>query len=140
MTARRGIVAKGARPLGVYPHYVVAPPFLFVSGTSARQPDDSIPGVEIDESGSVRLDVAAQTRAVLANLERILGDAGLGLADLVDLTTFLVDMDDFAAYNQVYGEVFRSGGPARTTVAVRALPYPHLAIEMKATARLLEDG
>ncbi len=88
----------------------------------------------------MRLDAAAQTRALLANLERILGDAGLALDDLVDLTTFLVDMDDFAAYNEVYGEMFRSGGPARTTVAVKALPHPHLAIEMKATARLRQDG
>jgi len=49
-------------------------------------------------------------------------------------TTFLVNMNDFAGYNEVYGEYFDHQGPARTTVAVHQLPHPHLLIEMKAVA------
>lgn len=138
MEPRRRVVAGRAAPLGAYPHYVMSPPLVFVSGTSARQPDDSIPGALVSEDGTVELDIRIQTRALLANLESILADVDLDLTDLVDLTTFLVDMDDFGGYNEVYGEVFADGGPARTTVAVAALPHPHLLIEMKAIARLRE--
>jgi len=52
----------------------------------------------------------------------------------VEVSTFLIDMGDFAAYNAVYSEFFGYQGPARTTVAVAALPHPQLLIEMKAVA------
>jgi 2-aminomuconate deaminase len=52
------------------------------------------------------------------------------------VTAFLVTMDDFDGYNEVYADYFSAEtGPARTTVAVHQLPHPHLAIEIKATAR-----
>ena len=54
--------------------------------------------------------------------------------DLVEVTTFLVNMNDFGGYNEVYGEYFDYDGPARTTVAVHQLPHPHLLIEIKAIA------
>jgi 2-aminomuconate deaminase len=57
-----------------------------------------------------------------------------GLADLIDVTTFLVDMDDFEGYNEVYGQHFDHTGPTRTTVAVSQLPHPNLLIEIKALA------
>ena len=66
----------------------------------------------------------------------ILAACDLGLADVVDVTTFLVNMDDFAGYTEAYGEFFDATGPTRTTVAVRQLPHPHLLIELKAIARL----
>jgi 2-aminomuconate deaminase len=52
----------------------------------------------------------------------------------VEISTFLVNMDDFAGYNDVYAEYFDENGPARTTVGVRELPHPHLLIEIKAIA------
>jgi 2-aminomuconate deaminase len=58
----------------------------------------------------------------------------LKLQDVVEVSTFLVDMNDFAGYNEVYGEFFQSDGPARTTVAVHQLPHPHLLIEIRAVA------
>jgi 2-aminomuconate deaminase len=64
----------------------------------------------------------------------ILASAGATLKDVVEVTTFLVDMKDFAAYNQVYGEYFEQDGPARTTVGVRELPGPQLLIEMRVVA------
>jgi 2-aminomuconate deaminase len=56
------------------------------------------------------------------------------LNDVVEISTFLLNMNDFAAYNEIYAEYFDENGPARTTVAVRELPHPHLLIEMKAIA------
>jgi len=113
-----------------------------VSGTSSRRPDDTFAGVEIDEAGDVSLDIAAQTTAVLENVERILGTVGLDRSHLVDVTVFLVDMADFDPYNKAWATFFDSDGdrfkglvaPARTTVAVRELPHPHILIEIKATA------
>jgi 2-aminomuconate deaminase len=124
------------KPRGKYPHFRRAGDYIFVSGLSSRQPDNTIAGAEVDALGTTRLDIRVQTRAALASLERILAAAGAGLSDVVEIVTFLVDMNDFAGYNEVYGEVFGSDGPARTTVAVHQLPHPHLRIEIKAVAYL----
>jgi 2-aminomuconate deaminase len=59
---------------------------------------------------------------------------GAKLSDVVEISSYLVNMNDFAGYNEVYNEYFNENGPARTTVAVHQLPHPHLLIEMKAIA------
>ena len=123
-----------ARPRGTFPHFRRAGDFIFVSGTSARRADDSIAGVTRDASGRAVLDIRTQTRAVLENVRDILAAAGAGLGDVVEVSSFLRDMADFAAYNAVYSEFFGYEGPARTTVAVAALPHPQLLIEIKAVA------
>jgi len=128
------IVEGKATPRGKYPHLKRAGDFLFVSGTSARRADDTIAGAEIDSLGATRLDIREQTRAVLENIRDILQNAGAGLQDVVDISTYLVNMNDFAGYNEVYGEFFDHDGPARTTVAVHQLPHPHLLIEVSAMA------
>ncbi len=107
---------------------------MIVSGTSARRADNSIAGAEVDAMGSVCLDIRVQTRAVLENVRDILRSAGADLADIVEVTSYLVNMNDFAGYNEVYGEYFYYDGPARTTVAVHQLPHPHLLIEIRAVA------
>jgi 2-aminomuconate deaminase len=56
------------------------------------------------------------------------------LKDVAEVTTYLVNMNDFAGYNEVYGEYFDYEGPTRTTVAVHQLPHPHLLIEIRAMA------
>ena len=56
------------------------------------------------------------------------------MSDVVEVTSYLVSMNDFAGYNDVYGEYFGYDGPARTTVAVHQLPHPHLLIEIRAVA------
>ncbi len=135
MTTQATVIEGRATPRGPFPHIRRAGDFLFVSGTSARQPDNTIAGAEpLDAMGSMRLDVAAQTRAVIENLQGILASAGAALEDVVEISTFLVDMGDFAAYNRAYGEYFGHDGPTRTTVAVHQLPHPHLRIEIKAVA------
>jgi 2-aminomuconate deaminase len=118
------VVEGAATPRGKFPHIKRGGPFLFISGTSARRPDNSIAGA----------DIRSQTRAVIENLRHILASAGATLADVVEVSTYLVNMNDFEGYNEVYGEYFDYDGPARTTVAVDQLPHPHLLIEMKAIA------
>lgn len=132
-----GRVIEGkATPRGAYPHIKQVGDFVFVSGTSSRRPDNSIAGVEvIDAMNTKHLDIKLQTRAVLENIRDILGEVNLSLTNVVDLTTFLVNMNDFAGYNEVYGEFFdHASGPARTTVAVHQLPHPDLLIEIKVVA------
>jgi 2-aminomuconate deaminase len=129
-----GVIAGKARPRGTFPHFRRAGDFIFVSGTSARRADDSIAGAEVGAGGAVLLDIRVQTRAVIENIRDILVAAGASLADVVEVSTFLVSMDDFKGYNEVYGEFFGYQGPARTTVAVAELPHPHLLIEIKAVA------
>ena len=128
------VVEGKATPRGRFPHLKRAGDFLFVSGTSARRADNSIAGAEVDELGTTRLDIRTQTRAVIENVRDILASAGADLSDLAEISAFLVDMNDFAGYNEVYGEYFNHQGPTRTTVAVHQLPHPHLLIEMKAVA------
>jgi 2-aminomuconate deaminase len=128
------VLAGKARPRGTFPHFRRAGDFIFVSGTSARRADDSIAGATPDGNARPLLDIRTQTRAVLENIRDILAAAGAALADVVEVSTFLTDMSDFAAYNSVYSEFFGYEGPARTTVAVAALPHPHLLIEIKAVA------
>ena len=128
------VVEGKAKPRGKYPHVKRAGDFLFVSGTSARRADNTISGAEVDSLGTTRLDIRVQTRAVIENIRDILQSAGAGLQDVVEISTYLVNMNDFAGYNEVYGEFFGYDGPARTTVAVHQLPHPHLLIEIRATA------
>jgi 2-aminomuconate deaminase len=64
----------------------------------------------------------------------ILKSEGAQLDDIVEVTSYLVSMNDFAGYNEVYGEYFGYDGPTRTTVAVHQLPHPHLLIEIRAMA------
>lgn len=123
-----------AKPRGSFPHVKRAGDFLFVSGTSSRRPDNSFEGVQVDSMGVTELDIRKQTRAVLNNINEILMAVGSSLEDVVDVTSFLVNMNDFGGYNEVYSEFFGYGGPSRTTVAVHQLPHPHLVIEIKVTA------
>lgn len=127
----KGLLKDKATPRGKFPHIKRAGPFLFVSGTSSRRPDNTIVGAEADKMGTTKLDIKEQTKAVIENIRDILKSEGADLNDIVDVTTFLVNMNDFGGYNEVYGEFFGYDGPTRTTVAVHQLPHPHLLIEMK---------
>jgi len=123
-----------ARPRGRYPHFRRAGDYIFVSGLSSRQSDNSITGASVDAMGTTSLDIRAQTRGVMENLRRVLAAAGAALDDVVEVVAFLVDMNDFGGYNETYAEFFGTDGPARTTVAVHQLPHPHMRIEIKAVA------
>ncbi|MET8090340.1 RidA family protein [Micromonospora sp. NPDC005220] len=138
MTAR--VVAGKAVPRGAFPHVKVAGGFVFVSGTSSRRPDNSFAGVSVDEFGTTNLDIRVQTRAVIENVRDLLRSVGADLSDLVQVTTYLVNMNDFGGYNEVWAGFFDASGPTRTTVAVHQLPHPHLLIEIQAVALLPSGG
>ncbi|MBS0505176.1 MAG: RidA family protein [Proteobacteria bacterium] len=140
MSGEGRVIPGKATPRGRFPHYRRAGDFIYVSGTSARRPDNSIAGAEADAMGTLKLDISIQTRAVIENIAAILADAGASLADVVEISAFLVNMNDFGGYNEVYGSYFDEAGPARTTVAVHQLPHPHLLIEIKAVAYAPQAG
>jgi 2-aminomuconate deaminase len=128
------VLENMAVPRGRFPHVKRAGDFVFVSGTSARRPDDSIVGVHAAADGTIMLDIREQTLAVIENVSAILESVECRLEDLVSVTTYLVNMNDFAGYNEIFAKYFSFEGPSRTTVAVHQLPHPHLLIEMQVTA------
>ncbi|MDH4984220.1 RidA family protein [Aminobacter anthyllidis] len=122
------------KPLANYPFLREAGGLLFLSGVSARQKDGTIAGV-IRQSGEANYDVAAQLRAIIANITESLQSVGGTLADLVDVTIFVTDMAYYPAMNGEYNKWFGPDGPARTTVGVSQLPHPDMVIELKVVAR-----
>lgn len=132
------ILPDRASPLAGYPHARRVGDLLFLCGTSSRRRDNTHEGASVNADGTMHLDISEQTHAVIRNMQAILQAAGADLDQLVDITTFLVDIPrDFAGYNAAYNEHFDAAtGPARTTVGVRELPHPNLLVEMKAIAYL----
>lgn len=129
------------KPVGAYPHARRVGDMLFLSGVGPRQPGtNAIPGGPIhDENGEpLDYDIKAQTRAVVENVRRIVEEAGATMEQIVDVTTFLVDMKrDFSGYNDVWAETLGQVGPTRTTLAIDALPTP-IAVEMKVIVHMPE--
>jgi 2-iminobutanoate/2-iminopropanoate deaminase len=108
------VATSGApRAIGPYSQALRAGGFLFTAGQVGFDPATG----ELVDGG-----IAEQTRQVLANIRAILEAGGSRLGQVVKTTVFLVDMADFAAMNEVYAEVFGAHRPARSTVAVAALP------------------
>ena len=127
------------KPVGAYPHARRVGDLLYLSGVGPRQPGtNEIPGGPIhDQQGNpLNYDIKAQTQAVVDNISRILEEAGSSIDKVLDVTSFLVDMDrDFQGYNEVWAETLGKVGPTRTTLAIRALPTP-IAVEMKVIASI----
>jgi 2-iminobutanoate/2-iminopropanoate deaminase len=96
--------------VGAYSPAVRAGNLIFVSG---QVPKDPLTG---ETRGS---NVREQTRVVLENVERVLAAAGATLDDVVSVTAYLAQIDDWAAFNDVYREVFTAPYPARTTVGAQ---------------------
>ncbi len=134
MSSKAIFLEQAPVPRGAYPHMKRAGDFLYISGTSARNSDNSIDGASTDEFGVTELDISAQTRSVISKIQTMLKTEGFNLSDLVEITVFLTNMNDFKGYNEVYSEYFDHDGPVRTTVAVHQLPHPQLLIEIKAVA------
>jgi 2-iminobutanoate/2-iminopropanoate deaminase len=111
-----------AKAVGPYTPIVRAGDWLVVSGQ-----------VGLGEGGLVDGGVQAQLRQALANLRALLESEGASLADVVKTTVFLADIDDYAAMNETYIEEFGDHRPARSAVAVAALPIGAL-VEVEAWA------
>ena len=101
------------KAIGPYSQAVIAPPFLFSSGQIGLDP---VRGTMV-EGG-----IEAQTTQVLRNLDAILQAAQLSLQDVVKVTIFLLDLDDFTRVNAIYMQHFGPTFPARSTVQVSRLP------------------
>ncbi|HEV8019630.1 MAG TPA: RidA family protein [Candidatus Lustribacter sp.] len=107
------LTADAPAPVGPYSQAIRVDGFVFCSGQVGLDPATG----KLVDGG-----VVEQTRQVLKNLTAVLASADLTLADVVKTTIFLVDINDFAVVNGVYGERMGSPPPARSTVAVAALP------------------
>lgn len=114
--------SKAPAAVGPYSQAIVASGFVFTAGQIALRPDGTLVGGGI----------AAQTEQVIRNLAAVLGAAGSSLAKAVKVTVYLADIGDFAAMNKVYSKYF-TAKPARSTVAVKALPRGAL-VEIDAVA------
>jgi 2-iminobutanoate/2-iminopropanoate deaminase len=101
------------KAIGPYSQATVANGMVYTAGQIAFDPIT----MEIVTGG-----IREQTERVLANLQAVLKAAGSDLSKVVKTTVFLVDMADFTAMNEVYATAFGSHKPARSTVAVAALP------------------
>lgn len=118
-------VLPGIQPsTSTYSQVVEANGFVFVAGQVGDDPatHDVVPG-----------GIEAETRAMFANVERCLAAVGLGLDDVVKSTVYLVDMADWAAYNEVFRELFPKDPPTRATVSVAGLVPPY-RIEVEVVA------
>ena len=100
-------------PVGPFSHLVNSGSALYLSGQVAQDPDTG---------KLIEGDVAAQTTRIFANLQAVLKTVDRDLRDIVKVTVFLTDMADFAEMNAVYARHFDLPYPARSTVAVKALP------------------
>ena len=128
MNASERVVATSAAPaaIGPYVQARVVDGFVYCSGQIGLDPTSGA----LVEGG-----VAAEMRRALANLDAVLLAAGAGLSTIVKTTLFLVDMNDFTTVNEIYAEAFTPPYPARSTVAVAALPRG-ARVEIEAIARL----
>jgi len=132
---------RAPKPVGLYPHARKVGNLWFLSGVGPRSAEGSdIPGVTLNEAGEIEsYDIAEQCRSVFRNVRFILEDIGSSWDDIVDVTVFLTNMkDDFATYNKIYAEHFKSNQPCRTTVEINCLPTP-IAIELKVIAEVRSE-
>lgn len=103
---------KAPEAIGPYTQAIVANGMLFTSGQIPIDP----------ATGTITgTDIAAQAEQVMKNLQAVLSEAGTGFEQVVKTTCFLANMDDFAAFNEVYARYFVSK-PARSCVTVKTLP------------------
>lgn len=116
--------ARAPRALGPYSQAIVTEGLVFCAGQGPMDPETNT---------LVEGDVAVQTERTLKNLGAVLEAAGVGFEDVVKTTCFLRDMDDFKAFNEVYGRFFPEPYPARTTIEAARLPLD-IAVEIEAIA------
>lgn len=125
--AERRVIQTDAAPaaVGPYSQAILSGDLLFSAGQIPLDPKTMT---------LVEGDIQVQTRRVLDNLEAVLTAAGLTWSNVVKMTVFLADMDDFKAVNEVYATVFGDDPPARSAVQVARLPLD-ARIEMEMIAR-----
>jgi 2-iminobutanoate/2-iminopropanoate deaminase len=126
MSVRYLQTADAPEAIGPYSQATVVGGFLFTAGQIAFDPTT----MQVVEG-----DVAAQTEQVMKNLTAVLSNAGCSWAEVAKTTIFLVDMADFAKVNEVYAKHVGGSRPARSTVAVAALPRD-VRVEIECVAKV----
>ena len=121
--------SKAPKPVGPYSQATIAHHFLYTAGQIGLSPATG----QIVNGG-----VGAQTQQALANLTAVLAERHLTWSDVVKTTVYLTDMTDFDVMNEVYAKVMGSARPARSTVAVAALPK-NASVEIDAVAAMKKD-
>ena len=125
MSSRQAVSSSSApAAIGPYSQAIVADRTVYCSGQIGLDP----------ATGELADGLEAQTERALRNLSAVLDAAGVTLADVVKTTIFLTDMGDFAAVNAIYATSMPDPPPARSTIAVAALPKGAL-VEIEAIAR-----
>jgi 2-iminobutanoate/2-iminopropanoate deaminase len=117
--------SKAPNAIGPYSQAIVTDSLVFCSGQGPMDPLTNT----LVEGG-----VAVQTERTMQNIEALLGDMGLDLGDVVKTTCYLADMDDFAAFNEVYGSFMPEPYPARTTIEAARLPMD-IRVEIEVIAQ-----
>ena len=118
------------KAIGPYSQGIRTGDLLYCSG---QTPIDPVSG-KIESA-----DVSSQTQRVITNLAIVLNEAGLTLSDIVKVNVFLNDMENFADMNSTYAKCFGTHRPARTTVAVKGLPY-HALVEIECIAEFKNNN
>jgi 2-iminobutanoate/2-iminopropanoate deaminase len=117
---------SSAAPNGVYSHGVIVPAnarWLYISGQTGTRPDRSIPA-----------SVEEQTEVVWQNLLAVLAEGGMGVGDLVKVTSFLTRAEDYAKFAPVRAKYLGEHRPASTLLVVSALARPEFRVEVEAVA------
>ena len=119
-------------PPGVSPNPALSPgvrvgELLFISGNVANDANGNLVGPG---------DCEAQSRQVMSNIRAIAEAAGASMSDVVKITCFLTDVNDYAAYGRVRSETFSNSPPASSTVIVAALVRPEFLVEVEAVVRV----
>lgn len=122
---KKTFTPEGTTPVGPYSSAVEANGFIFFSG--------QIP-MDYAEGKIVEGDIKTQTEQCLKNLSGVLKAANISSDNVVKTTIYLTDMNDYAVVNKIYGDFFKAPYPARTAVAVAALPLG-VKVEIEALAQ-----
>jgi 2-iminobutanoate/2-iminopropanoate deaminase len=115
-----------AAPNGVYSHGVIVPAnarWLYVAGQTGVRPDRSVPST-----------VEEQTEVVWQNILAVLAEAGMGVTDIVKITSFLTRQEDYARFAPVRAKYLGAHRPASTLLVVSALARPEFLVEVEAVA------
>ena len=127
MSERKPIIPQGLSASPAFAQGMQVGELLFTSGQVSQGNDGSIVGIG---------DCAAQARQIMSRIQTIAEAAGATMQDVVKITTFLTNLDDYPAYNQVRSETFPSNPPASSTVIVAGLVRPELLIEIEAVVHI----
>ena len=117
--------SKAPNALGPYSQAIVTDTLIFCSGQGPMDPETNT---------IVEGDVAVQTERTMENIKAVLAELGLDFSDVVKSTCYLADMDDFKAFNEVYGSYLTEPYPARTTIEAARLPLD-IKVEIEVIAQ-----